>query len=389
MTTRTLLAVLLFAAACNPEPTYEPWEDPGNREAFYDADAVPELDLKLDDGAIDSLRENPREYVPGYIVWDGLEYGPVGVRLKGQNSFQTIDEKPSFRINVDEFVEGVTFMGVQDMTWNNMSSDPSQMHEVLAYRFAREAGLPASLANHVWISVNGEPYGLYTNLETVKPRMVKHWFDDNNGPMYKATDVDFASQYVDLYEHESGDDDRTLIAGLASALANADADRAIRDAGAYVDMEHFQRYWAMETVIGQFDAFPYSLPGDDYYLYADPTSGKLWFIPGGMDETFFAADFSPMNTNSVFAAKCKESAGCFDAYVETSWNMVDLAEQIDMNQIRARLEERIEPYVQDDPRRPFTDAEVNEGQTQLGYFIQFRRQTLGNFLPPPTPVSQL
>jgi hypothetical protein len=385
MTPRLALPLLLATTGCfAAEPVHEPWDDPGESDELFSVDVMHELELRLEDDAIASLRASPREWVPGTIVYQGRSFGPVGVRLKGQNSFQPIDEKPSFRVNVDEYVEGVSFYGLHDLTFNNMSSDWSQMHERLAYWVAREAGLPASRANHVVITVNGEPYGLYANVETVKPRMLKAFFDDNDGPLFEATDVDFAPEYVDAYEHDNGPDDRSLLEGLAEALTIADPDDAIAAAREFIDLEHFQTYWAMSSVVGQFDAFPFSLPGDDYYLYADPTTRKLWFIPWGMDETFFAADFSPLQVQSVLARRCMESPACFQGYVDRTWEVLALTEALDLEAERARVQELVTPHIADDRRRPFTDAEITEGQTQLGYFIRGRREVLTGFLPPPS-----
>lgn len=385
MKTAHLAATLfaLSAAACLPEQeTLEPWDDPGEKDQFLGFDVMPHVELIVEPEHVDALRANPREWVPGTIVIDGESFGPVGVKLKGQNSFQPIDEKPAFRINVDEYIEGVTLYGLQDMTFNNMVSDASLMHERLAYLVMREAGLPASRSNHMTVTFNGELYGLYANVETVKPRMIKEYFDDNNGTLFDATDVDFAPQYVGAYEISNGPDDRTLLEGLARALTIADPDQALAAASEFIDLEHFQRYWAAASVVGHFDGFPYSLPGDDYKLYADPTTRKLWFIPWGMDETFFAADFSPMQVNSVLARRCLESTSCTQGYVDLVWEIQAMTEELGLEQIRAEVQEQIAPYVDDDGRKPYSAAEVAEGQRQMGYFIRGRRETLGWHLPP-------
>jgi hypothetical protein len=268
-------------------------------ELILGYEALPELELVVGDAEVASLLANPLTYVRAQIVFDGRSYGPVGVRLKGQNSFLPFDEKPSLRINVDEFVDGAKFFALDDLTLNNMSNDPAMMHERLAYYVAREAGIPASRATHARLTVNGEYYGLYTALEAVKRPMLERWFADGAGPLFEATDVDFAPQYVASYSLELGPDERGLLSGAASALTMADPDAAIAAAGSYVDIPQFFRYWAMVSVVGQFDAFPYSFPGDDYFVYADPTSARLHVLPWGMDETFFAADVDVVGLDRV------------------------------------------------------------------------------------------
>jgi len=380
-----LALILAASTGCfSEEPVPEPWVDPGESEQFYDPASIETIELTMTPDARAALAAQPRTYVPATITYRGGTYGPVGVHLKGQNSFQPIDGKPSLRVKIDEYVPDATFYGLKDLTLNNMVSDPSMMHERLAYQVARDAGLPASRANHVLLTINGAAYGLYTSLETVKKRMIGGWFDDNEGSLYKATDVDLAPEFVGDYELESGDDDRALLDGLAAALTIADPEAALAAASQYVDLAHFRRFWAMESVIGQFDAFPYSVPGDDYYLYSDPTSGKLWFLPTGMDESFFAADYSPAQTASVLAARCHEVPACYQAYVAETWALQTMTEELGLEALRAEVEAQIAPYVAADPRKPFDAAGITEGQAQLGYFIRGRRQTLGNFLPPPS-----
>lgn len=379
----TLTVGLAACGATDGGSEPPPWTDPGTSEQFYDLRAITELELLLEPEDVAALEARPREYVPATIVWQGQHVGPVGVRVKGQNSFQPFSRKPSLRINIDEYVEGATFFGLQDLTLNNMASDPSQMHERLAYQVAREAGLMAPRCNHALLTVNGQFYGLYANVETVKPRMIKGHFEDNDGPLFEASDVDFVPSMVAAYELESGPDDRALLTGIASSLTMQPADAAVTATSRYLDMSHFQKYWAMASVVGQFDAFPYSQPGDDYYVYADPTSNKAWLIPSGMDETFFAADFSPLQVHSVLATTCLASSGCYRAYVDAVWDIQASNEAFGLEVERARVEAQIAPHVARDTRHPFTADEITYGQTQLGYFIRGRREILSGYFPPP------
>ncbi|HUQ02211.1 MAG TPA: CotH kinase family protein [Kofleriaceae bacterium] len=382
--TFTLTAGLAACGATDDgsDPT-PPWQDPGTSEQFYDHGAMPELELLLEPDAISSLEAQPREYVRATIVWQGQSFGPVGVRIKGQNSFQPISGKPSLRIKVDEYVEGATLFGLKDLTLNNMASDPSQMHERLAYQVAREAGMVAPRCNHALLTINGQFYGLYANVETVKPRMLKAYFEDNDGALFEASDVDFTLGFVPQYELESGPDDRTLLNGIATSLTMQPADAAVTATSRYLDMSHFQQYWAMASVVGQFDAFPYSEPGDDYYVYADPTSRKAWLIPSGMDETFFAADVSPLRVHSVLATTCMASQSCYQSYVAAVWDIQANNEAFGLEAERARVEAEIAPHIARDTRKPFTPDEITYGQQQLGYFIRGRREILSGYFPPP------
>lgn len=351
-------------------------------EKILGYDVLFEIGIRIDDAGMAALEAHPYRFVPGTLVYQGREYGPVGVRLKGQNSFEPIDMKPSFRINIDEYASAAKFFQLDDLTLNNMHSDRSMMHERLAYLVTRQRG-PASRANHAMVTLNGELYGLYINVETVKWRMVARWFDDPTGPLYEGTDADFVAKYIGKYEHESGPDDRTLMKKLAEALTIEDPDKAIAEAGKYVDLQAFWRFWAACAVVGQFDSFPYSSPGDDYFVYADPTSKRLHFMPWGMDETFFADDYDVKKITSVLAKKCRASSSCLQGFANEVWATLDAAESLDWTAEIDRVAEQIAPYTVMDKNKPYTDAAVLEYQDALRYFVNNRRTRLSGWLPPP------
>ncbi|HTM19491.1 MAG TPA: lamin tail domain-containing protein, partial [Kofleriaceae bacterium] len=108
-------------------------------ERILGYDVMPELELQISDAGVASLLADPRTYVEATIVFDGRSYGPVGLRLKGNKSFLPFDQKPSLRINVDQFVTGAKFFGLDDLTLDNMSSDRSMLHERMSYWIARQA----------------------------------------------------------------------------------------------------------------------------------------------------------------------------------------------------------------------------------------------------------
>jgi hypothetical protein len=350
-------------------------------------DAVPELAFSVTPENAAKLIATPFEYVPAYIIYQGRSYGPVGLRCKGANSFEPFDKKPSLRVSIDKYNDKARFFGMKDLTLNNMHSDFSMMHERLAYRVARDAGIPASRSNHALVYVNGQFYGLYANVESVKKQMVERWFADATGPLFEATDVDFLPPYIAQYSLESGMDDRRLLEGAADALLMTNADAAIAAASQFVDIDQFTRFWAVCAVVGQFDSFPYSMPGDDYDVYADPASGKLHFIPWGMDESFYSADFDVRQVSSVLAQKCTASPACLQKFNDQVWSVIRMTEDMGLEAERARVVAQIAPYVALDHRKSYTAQEVATYQDNLHWFITERRMRMAAFVPPPVQAA--
>jgi hypothetical protein len=358
--------------------------DPGDMtDLILGYDQIPQFSLQIAGDGVASLMTNPDVYVHANLTYNGRTLGPVGVRLKGGNSFEPFDHKPSLKIKMDEYVDNGSLLGLKSLTLDNMHSDPAMMHERMAYAVARAAGVPASRSNTALVTVNGQFYGVYANVESMKKELIGRWFDNNEGPLFEQFDVDYTPHDVPAFQLESGTDDRTLLNGLANALAISDADTAIAQASQYADISAFQHYWALCTVIGQFDATPYSIPGDDAHLYADPTTNRLKWLPWGMDETFQDAMYNPVTTTySVLAAKCKQSSSCFQGYADDVWEILDVTDHMDLESMRRHIQAQIAPYAAQDTRKPYTNEDVATWQQNLYWFIHERRMDLQQVVPP-------
>ncbi len=104
-----------------------------------------EIDLSIPPASREALATDPGEYVEATFSLDaaGGAYGPldVGVRLKGNASFRTLDGKAAFKLNFDP-APGGRFLGLRRLTLNNMVQDPSMLHEALAYEVFRGRASP-------------------------------------------------------------------------------------------------------------------------------------------------------------------------------------------------------------------------------------------------------
>ena len=174
-----VLAAVALAGASPAAATEAP---PGPAGWLFDPDAVVEIDLQLPQQTIEILEVDPEgEYQPATfsLTADGQTYGPleVGARLKGGiGSFRPLTRKAAFKLKFDEFVDGQTFFGLEKLTLNNMVQDPTMIRETLAYEAFRSLGVPASRTGYAWLRVNGEPYGLYLNIEVLDSVSLPRWF---------------------------------------------------------------------------------------------------------------------------------------------------------------------------------------------------------------------
>ena len=90
------------------------------------------------------------------ILIDGLKDENVGVKYKGNSSYNINNVKNPINIRLDYLNNGQSIDGYNVLKLSNGFMDPSFVREVLAYEIAREY-MPASKATYANVFVNGLP----------------------------------------------------------------------------------------------------------------------------------------------------------------------------------------------------------------------------------------
>ena len=76
------------------------------------------------------------------------------------------------------------------------------------------------------------------------------------------------------------DPDRSDVEALVAAL-EVDDDALLDALEPVLDVDAFLDFWAMEVLTGPWDG--YNSNRNNFYFYADPTTGRFTFIPWGTD----------------------------------------------------------------------------------------------------------
>lgn len=348
-------------------------------DQLWNEDELPVFELTISDASLDNLASDPYEYTEASLTWGGREYGPIGIRTKGENSWRPFRQKSSFKLDFNRYDDGPDrFLGMKGMTFNAMNEDYSMMHERVAYRIYRMAGVPASRAHHAVVYVNGELYGLFVMLDTIDDVFLSRWFDDNSGAMWEQHDGDLTDDYVQnntYFQHEEGEDNRDNLQALADDLESSGPE-AVEAAGEHLDWAAFHRYWGAGSVVMNFDAYPFRFAGDDCHLYDDPTTGKLIYIPHGVDESFYYDDDFEGRANGHIAARCREVESCRDDWARTVYDILDLVEAEDLAAYAEEVADQIEPWAEEDPARNYSMSDVRRFQRDMIQKLENRRASV-------------
>ncbi len=125
--------------------------------------------------------------LPATLTVDGSVYPGVGVRFRGNTSYQMTgsSQKKSFNIDVDHTVAGQDLMGYDSLNLLNCSSDATFMREVFYTNTCRQH-VPSAKANFVRLEINGQNWGIYANVQQLNSQFIRDWFPSNAGTRWRG-----------------------------------------------------------------------------------------------------------------------------------------------------------------------------------------------------------
>ena len=167
----------------------------GYENRLFDNSRVHTIDIVMDDwdSFIDTCRSE--EYSSCSVVIDGEAYTSVGIRGKGNTSLSSVasmgSERYSFKIEFDQYDSTKSYYGLDKLSLNNLIQDNTFMKDYLAYRLMGEFGAAAPLCSYVYITVNGEDWGLYLAVEGVEDAFLQRNYGSDYGELYKPDSMSF------------------------------------------------------------------------------------------------------------------------------------------------------------------------------------------------------
>jgi hypothetical protein len=375
---------------------------------LFDPGAVVEIDLEISQASIDALEAEPDEYQPANFTLrkaGGGTFGPttVGLRLKGGlGSFRPLTEKAGFKIKFNEFVKGQKFLGLKKLTLNNMVQDPSMLHETLVYDLFRDLKVPASRTGYAFVRVNGDPYGVYLNLETLDDVSLPQWFSSTQH-LYEADapGVDVRTGEAGTFEVDEGEEaDRTDLEALIAA-ANDEVGDWSEGMAATADLNEMTRMWAVERYAAHWDGyagvFEPPLPSgpfrpNNYYLHS-LDSGLFQMMPWGTDQTWEKEVEFDEPAGGLLFNECLADASCAALYEQALAEVQAAVPALELDAKAICTADRLAPWqaMEDASRREYDAAEIQDGVAVARAFMAGRPEELADWLgttPPKAPSGE-
>ena len=166
----------------------------GYASRLFDDSRVHSIDIVMEewDSFLDTCENE--EYSACSVVIDNEAYKNVGIRAKGNTSLSQVKEygndRYSFKIEFDCYEKGNSYHGLDKISLNNIIQDNTYMKDYLTYKMMGDFGVAAPLCSYVYITVNGEDWGLYLAVESVEESFLARNYGNGYGNLYKPDSMD-------------------------------------------------------------------------------------------------------------------------------------------------------------------------------------------------------
>ena len=393
-------------------------KEPGT--GLYDQSLVRRIDLTFASPNFYTLLLNnysTKTYLPATLQIDGQSWDSVGVRFRGNTSFQTGNsQKKSFKIEMDNWKAGQDYDGYSTIKLNNAAQDASMMREVFFTTMIRRH-TPTARTSFVKLYLNGANWGVYSNVQQLNKDFLEEWYFSNDGIWWRADrpagttggggggwgdgtaalnyispDTILYKTYYTLKETGGIAEPWGYLRTLCQKL-NTTPTTALEDTLAnYLDID--RTLWFLASELAWTDDDSYVFKGKmDYYVYYDETTGLM--VPHEYDgnsalettpATTWGVFYNSNNVNYPLMNKLFAVPSLRQRYLAHLRTIVQ--EEFDtaltnatFNAFRAL----VDTVVQNDPKKMFTYTQYNSEVQVLRNFITTRK----NFLNSNAELAQV
>ena len=362
---------------------------------LFNGQALQRIDLELHSSDWSKLKENflTNAYYPADLVWNGQTVRNVGIRSRGRGSRNP--HKPGLKVDFDQYSAGQKFLGLKSLVLDNLTQDPSGIHEAVAMKFLARLGIPAPREAHVKLYVRGEYIGLYSVVEAIDKDMLARVFgaigDDtqNDGWLYEFAwqeDWRFTDLGTDLAQiklrfeattHESETDEKKYrkVQELITLANQTPEDRFVEVLGGRFDIPGFVRFVAAQAYLGDTDGFLGSQGMNNFYLYRLENQDKHVLISWDTDNTFWGPAFplKPDDTNVLMQKlmRIPEYNALWYAELARANELAEADGWLDAEIVRHV--QLIEAAMKEDVYKPYSN---NSFEGEAGQMLSFARERI-------------
>lgn len=295
--TYVLFALLVLAGGLYSRPL-KGQQDVFDRDRLHEVHIyVSEEDWfeKLEEYYNAALEGADKRFLKALVRIDGEQVSDAGVRFKGNYSNQGFPgKKKPFRLDFNTFRKGQSFQGLTKLNLHNLAGDPSFLREYIAYGLFGHLGIPAPRLSFTRLYINDRYWGCYLLVEEPDKVFAENRFGKPAGNLFEAisgTGLDWwgndPGEYPELElktKATEGAWDKLLQwMELFNTYQGYDFYRQL---SGIFNTEAYLKVLAVDVLLNNWDS--YYGTGRNFFIYDDPLSGKLHWIPWDYNLAFQA-----------------------------------------------------------------------------------------------------
>lgn len=336
--------------------------------------SLPSFDLQFDHADLRKLERDvwSNTPVPAQLKVEGAVHD-IHIRYRG--SYTRELEKKSYHI---EFANQQDSHESSELHLNAESLDPSHFRNKLSLDFMRELGIHTPESQHVFVTLEGVPLGLYLQLESVDEIYLKKRNLPPGTIYYAVSDkADFSLKgkrgLTSGYQRKLGnmEDDHTLIQFIKSINSPSTFQHEIPR---LLHIENYLRWLAGAVCTMNNDGFTHN-----YALYLNRRDHRFSIIPWDYDATFgrrvngdvMEWDYVPITgkTKNKLTTQLMKRSGFRKRYkdileeiLDTTFNVTYLEDKV------MSLHSSLRPYILMDPH---FQKEIDLYDQEPSFILQF------------------
>ncbi|MBI3521330.1 MAG: CotH kinase family protein [Bacteroidetes bacterium] len=251
---------------------------------FYDIHTIQKIEISFSqsnwDYQLDTAKAGLDEPIMAqWVKINGVQFDTVGVKYKGNSSYNSGNTKNPIHISLDEY-KNQSYMGYKDVKLGNNYADPSMIREVLSYNILSNY-MDCPKSNFAQLYINGAYIGVYANDEAINKKFcADHFYSSNNvfvkcnpivaptaaikSNLKTITSATDSSSYFNFYELKSNVGWNDFVA-LTNSVSVSTASLS-----SAMDMDRAIWMLAFNNVLINLDSYT-GVFAQNYYLYKDNT----------------------------------------------------------------------------------------------------------------------
>ncbi|GFN30913.1 CotH kinase family protein [Paenibacillus xylaniclasticus] len=252
------------------------------------SNAVLQRSITIEQSELQKLQKNPRSqsFVKVKATIDGKT---INAELRHRGGHTLEYSKKSYEIRFKRS----SGTGMRTLHWNAEYDDPSLMRNALSFHFFNQFGVYAPRTNHIELQWNGEPQGVYLEIEAVDRNFFKarglgwksliYAINDNaNFSLIDPYTYDEKESLFKGYQVQLGDKAvkprLTLFIRKINELEGSSLEKLL---STRLDTTFYLKWLAGAVLTGNYDGFE-----QNYALYERANNGKYRILPWDYEGTW-------------------------------------------------------------------------------------------------------